>query len=88
MTDNNTLHQDKHVELGISMNHYANVYTVLDPLDQWCGKQGFPFISRPTDLDLEKGIINILYEFEDAEHATLFALTFNTDPIIIKMNIT
>ena len=81
-------HQNTHVELGISMNHYADVYAVLDPLDQWCGSQGFPFTSRPTDLDMEKGIINILYVFEDTEHATLFALTFSNNAHILRMDIT
>lgn len=80
-------HQNTCVELGISMNHYADVYAVLDPLDQWCGKHGFPFTSRPTDLDMEKGIINILYVFEDPEHVVLFALTWATAEYILRMNI-
>ena len=88
MTESDLEHQNTHVELGISMNHYADVYAVLDPLDQWCGSQGFPFTSRPTDLDMEKGIINILYVFEDTEHATIFALTFSNNAHILRMDIT
>ena len=80
-------HQNNRVELGISMNHYADVYGVLDPLDQWCAHNGFPFSSRPTDVDLDKGLISVLYIFEDAEHALQFALTFYSDPVIITMDL-
>ena len=88
MPESDPGHQHTFVELGISMNHYADVYVVLDPMDQWCGSQGFPFTSRPTDIDLEKSIINILYMFEEPEHATLFALTFVNNIHILKMDVT
>ena len=87
MSESDPGHQNTHVEISISMSHYADVYAVLDPMDQWCGIQGFPFTSRPTDVDLEKGVINILYEFEDPEHVILFVLTWSTMEYILKINI-
>lgn len=81
-------HQHTDVELLVELRHYESIHAVLEPMDDWCGGQGYPFTSRPTHVDLYKGTVHILYVFEQAEHATLFALTFNTNPVILKINIT
>jgi hypothetical protein len=56
------------------MSYYETIQHILKPLDDWCGENSMPFTSRPADVNINLGRIEIIYTFEQQGDAVLFAL--------------
>jgi hypothetical protein len=67
-------HQDCEVSVWAPVSFFENLEHILRPLDDWCGQNGMPFTSRPADVNIDTGRIQIIYAFEDPGDAMLFAL--------------
>ena len=67
-------HQNCEVSVWAPMSYYMTIDDILKPLDDWCGQNGIPFTSRPADVNIVAGRIEIIYTFEQQGDAVLFAL--------------
>ena len=67
-------HQDCQVSVWAPMSYYETIQHILKPLDDWCGENSMPFTSRPADVNINLGRIEIIYTFEQQGDAVLFAL--------------
>jgi hypothetical protein len=71
---NNSKDQNCEVSVWAPMSFYETIDAILRPLDDWCGQNGMPFTSRPADVNVDTGRIQIIYAFENPGDAVLFAL--------------